>query len=125
MHGVVSRLSAQQLGSRTRSVRRDFRSAIDAVFVEWQSALVERIAGTRGGARLDRAKRTDAAAFIISVYSGAMTLAKSKQMLCRFEALREFCRIGYASGSSRLSWADSHKGRRNGVSEPKNYGDPL
>ncbi len=40
----------------------DFRSAIDAVFVEWQSALVERIAGTRGGARLDRAKRTDAAA---------------------------------------------------------------
>jgi TetR/AcrR family transcriptional repressor of nem operon len=57
----------------------DFRSAIDAVFVEWQSALVERIAETRGGARLDRAKRTDAAAFIISVYSGAMTLAKSKQ----------------------------------------------
>jgi AcrR family transcriptional regulator len=57
----------------------DFRSAIDAVFVEWQSALVERIAETRGGARLDRAKRTDAAAFIVSVYSGAMTLAKSKQ----------------------------------------------
>src|SRR5258708_25894931 len=57
----------------------DFRSAIDAVFVEWQSALVERIADTRGGARLNRAKRSDAAAFIVSVYSGAMTLAKSKQ----------------------------------------------
>jgi TetR/AcrR family transcriptional repressor of nem operon len=57
----------------------DFRNAIDAVFVEWQSALIERIAETRGGARLDRAKRSDAAAFIVSVYSGAMTLAKSKQ----------------------------------------------
>jgi TetR/AcrR family transcriptional repressor of nem operon len=57
----------------------DFRHAIDAVFVEWQSALIERIAETRGGARLDRAKRSDAAAFIVSVYSGAMTLAKSKQ----------------------------------------------
>lgn len=57
----------------------DFRSAIDAVFVEWQSALAERIAETRGGARLNRAKRSDAAAFIVSVYSGAMTLAKSRQ----------------------------------------------
>jgi len=70
MHGSCRGLSAQQLGSRTRSVRRDFRSAIDAVFVEWQSALVERIAGTRGVLDSIGQRRTDAAAFIISVYSG-------------------------------------------------------
>jgi TetR/AcrR family transcriptional regulator, transcriptional repressor for nem operon len=57
----------------------ELRDAINAVFVEWQSALIERIGNTRGGARLDRAKRTEAAAFIVSVYSGAMTLAKSSQ----------------------------------------------
>jgi TetR/AcrR family transcriptional repressor of nem operon len=57
----------------------DFRDAIDTVFGEWQAALAQRIADTRAGTRLDRAKRTDAAAFIVSVYSGAMTLAKSAQ----------------------------------------------
>jgi TetR/AcrR family transcriptional regulator, transcriptional repressor for nem operon len=57
----------------------DFRDAIDAVFAEWQAALVKRIGATRGGTRLDRAKRKDAAAFVVSVYSGAMTLAKSAQ----------------------------------------------
>jgi AcrR family transcriptional regulator len=57
----------------------DFRKAIDAVFSEWQAALMERIGRTSGGARLDRIKRSDAAAFIISAYSGAMTLAKASQ----------------------------------------------
>jgi len=57
----------------------DFRGAINAVFDEWQAAFAQRIAATRGGTRLDRAKRMDAAAFIVSVYSGAMTLAKSAQ----------------------------------------------
>lgn len=57
----------------------ELREAIDTIFRDWQSALVLRIGGTRGGARLDRAKRADAAAFIVSVYSGAMALAKSAQ----------------------------------------------
>jgi TetR/AcrR family transcriptional repressor of nem operon len=57
----------------------DFREAINTVFGEWQAALAQRIADTHRGARLDRAKRMDAAAFIVSVYSGAMTLAKSAQ----------------------------------------------
>jgi TetR/AcrR family transcriptional regulator, transcriptional repressor for nem operon len=57
----------------------ELRDAINAVFGEWQSILAQRIGRTRGGARLDRAKRTEAAAFIVAVYSGAMTLAKSAQ----------------------------------------------
>jgi AcrR family transcriptional regulator len=57
----------------------DFRDAINAVFGEWQAALAQCIGDTCGGARLDRAKRMDAAAFIVSVYSGAMTLAKTAQ----------------------------------------------
>ncbi len=57
----------------------EFRYAVDAVFVEWQIALGERIGETRAGARLDRAQRMGAAAFIISVYSGSMTLAKAAQ----------------------------------------------
>ena len=57
----------------------DFRATLDSVFAEWQAALVERIGATRGGARLNRAKRSDAAAFIVAEYSGAMTLAKTFQ----------------------------------------------
>jgi len=56
-----------------------YRDAVEAVFAEWRSALDERIGATRAGARLDRAQRMDAAAFIVSVYSGSMTLAKSAQ----------------------------------------------
>jgi AcrR family transcriptional regulator len=78
-HGRVAGCPLNNLALELVLSDADFRNAIDAVFVEWQSALAERIAQTRGGARLDRAKRTDAAEFIISVYSGAMTLAKSKQ----------------------------------------------
>jgi TetR/AcrR family transcriptional repressor of nem operon len=57
----------------------DFREAIDAIFSEWRAAMTERIGKTDRGARLDKTKRSDAAAFIISVYSGAMALAKSSQ----------------------------------------------
>ena len=57
----------------------EFREAISAVFEEWQAALAQRLGDTRGGARLDRAKRMEAAQFIVSVYSGAMTMAKSSQ----------------------------------------------
>jgi TetR/AcrR family transcriptional repressor of nem operon len=68
----------------------EFRRAIDAVFSEWQAAIGERIAKTRGGARLDRAKRADCAAFIISVYSGAMTLAKSSQTASALRSAASF-----------------------------------
>jgi TetR/AcrR family transcriptional repressor of nem operon len=57
----------------------EFRQAVQAIFEEWQSALAERIAQTPGGRGLDRAKLSAAAAFVISVYSGAMNMAKSAQ----------------------------------------------
>ena len=56
-----------------------FRESINEVFAEWQGALAERLGATRRGARLERSKRMHAAAFIISSYSGAMTLAKTSQ----------------------------------------------
>lgn len=55
------------------------RAPLEAIFREWQLALAERLGNTRGGARLDRAKLTAAAAFVIATYSGAMNLAKSAQ----------------------------------------------
>jgi AcrR family transcriptional regulator len=57
----------------------EFRSALEAIFREWQQALAERLGKTRGGARLDRVKRTAAATFVVSTYSGAMNLAKATQ----------------------------------------------
>ena len=57
----------------------DFRAAIQAIFAAWRSALVERISKTPGGSKLDHAKRTAAADFLISSYSGAMNLAKAMQ----------------------------------------------
>jgi len=56
-----------------------FRLALESIFREWESVLAERIGETRGGARLDRAKRSAAAAFVIATYSGAMNLAKTTQ----------------------------------------------
>jgi AcrR family transcriptional regulator len=56
-----------------------FRSSLRSIFEEWQSTLAERIGVTRGGARLGRAKRDAAAAFVIATYSGAMNLAKATQ----------------------------------------------
>jgi AcrR family transcriptional regulator len=57
----------------------DFRAAARGIFHEWQQALVDRIRESRGGKRLSRAARADIAAFIVSSYSGAMTLAKAEQ----------------------------------------------
>jgi len=57
----------------------DFRHAINSVFEEWQATLAQKIEDTVGGKRLDQGKRIEAAAFIVSVYSGAMTLAKASQ----------------------------------------------
>jgi AcrR family transcriptional regulator len=56
-----------------------FRGALRAIFLEWQGALAERIAATRGGSRLNKQEREVAAAFIVSIYSGAMNLAKTMQ----------------------------------------------
>ncbi|MDE2449127.1 MAG: TetR/AcrR family transcriptional regulator [Gammaproteobacteria bacterium] len=57
----------------------DLRRGVDSIFAEWRAALVERIGGTRGGARLDESGRAAAANFVISVYSGAMNMAKAAQ----------------------------------------------
>jgi AcrR family transcriptional regulator len=57
----------------------DLRRGVESIFAEWRLALVERIGGTRGGARLDDSGRAAAANFVISVYSGAMNMAKAGQ----------------------------------------------
>jgi len=57
----------------------DFRRGIESIFTEWRAALAERIGQTRGGARLDDEERAAAANFVISVYSGAMNMAKAAQ----------------------------------------------
>jgi AcrR family transcriptional regulator len=57
----------------------DLRRGVESVFAEWRSALIERIGDTRGGARLGDNDRTAAANFVISVYSGAMNMAKAAQ----------------------------------------------
>ena len=56
-----------------------FRHALRAIFLEWQAVLAERIADTRGGARLDKQEHAAAAAFIVASYSGAMNMAKATQ----------------------------------------------
>lgn len=58
---------------------RDLRRGIESIFAEWRIALAERIGGTRGGAKLDGKERAAAANFVISVYSGAMNMAKAAQ----------------------------------------------
>lgn len=57
----------------------DLRLAVESIFAEWRAALIERIGDTRGGARLDDSGRSAAANFVISVYSGAMNMAKASQ----------------------------------------------
>ncbi len=57
----------------------DLRRGVDSIFAEWRTALVDRIGSTRGGARLDDNGRAAAANFVISVYSGAMNMAKAAQ----------------------------------------------
>lgn len=57
----------------------EYREPLQAIFREWETALAQRLSGTRAGARLDRAQRTAAANFVIAAYSGAMNLAKATQ----------------------------------------------
>jgi AcrR family transcriptional regulator len=57
----------------------DLRRGVESIFAEWRAALIERIGDTRGGAKLDDGGRTAAANFVISVYSGAMNMAKAAQ----------------------------------------------
>ncbi|HEY7888676.1 MAG TPA: TetR/AcrR family transcriptional regulator [Steroidobacteraceae bacterium] len=57
----------------------DLRRNVESIFAEWRTALAERIGATRGGAKLDGKERAAAANFVISVYSGAMNLAKAMQ----------------------------------------------
>jgi TetR/AcrR family transcriptional repressor of nem operon len=77
--GSVSGCPLNNLALELSLTDPDFRQAINAIFDEWQSALAQKIGATRRSTRLDRTKRVEAAAFIVSVYSGAMTLAKSSQ----------------------------------------------
>jgi AcrR family transcriptional regulator len=57
----------------------DLRHEVESIFAEWRTALIERIGATRGGARLEAQDRAAAANFVISVYSGAMNMAKATQ----------------------------------------------
>jgi len=57
----------------------DLRRGVESIFAEWRAVLVESIGGTRGGGRLDDSSRAAAANFVISVYSGAMNMAKAAQ----------------------------------------------
>lgn len=57
----------------------DFQRRIESIFAQWRNALADRIGQTRGGARLDAGERVAAANFVISVYSGAMNMAKATQ----------------------------------------------
>ena len=57
----------------------DLRRGVESIFAEWRTALIERIGATRGGARLEAQDRAAAANFVISVYSGAMNMAKATQ----------------------------------------------
>lgn len=77
--GAVAGCPLNNLALELTTADPAFRDAIDAVFTQWQVALIELIGATRGGSRLGREKRSAAASFIVSAYSGAMTLAKSAQ----------------------------------------------
>jgi len=77
--GSVNGCPLNNLAMELSFSKPEFREALQAVFAEWQAALVDRIGETRGGARLDRAKRAEAAAFVVATYSGAMNLAKTTQ----------------------------------------------
>ncbi|MBV8852368.1 MAG: TetR/AcrR family transcriptional regulator [Sinobacteraceae bacterium] len=77
--GTVSGCPLNNLALELALTDVDLRDAIEGIFAEWRSALIERIGGTRGGARLDGRERLAAANFVISVYSGAMNLSKATQ----------------------------------------------
>jgi AcrR family transcriptional regulator len=77
--GAVSGCPLNNLALELSLTDPDFRHAINSIFDEWQATLAQKIGDTGGGRRLDQGKRIEAAAFIVSVYSGAMTLAKASQ----------------------------------------------
>jgi AcrR family transcriptional regulator len=77
--GSVAGCPLNNLAMELSFANPQFRDSLRSIFSEWQSVLAERIGETRGGARLDRGKRAAAAAFIVSTYSGSMTLAKATQ----------------------------------------------
>jgi AcrR family transcriptional regulator len=77
--GSVSGCPLNNLAMELSFSNPQYRDALQAIFKEWEAMLAERIGATRGGARLDRARRVAAASFIIATYSGAMNLAKTMQ----------------------------------------------
>lgn len=79
LRGSVSGCPLNNLALELSLADPDIRHAINSIFDEWQAALAERIENTGGGKRIGQGKRVQAAAFIVSVYSGAMALAKASQ----------------------------------------------
>jgi TetR/AcrR family transcriptional repressor of nem operon len=77
--GSVAGCPLNNLAMELSTSEPQFRDALRSLFGEWQAALEDRLSKTRGGARLDRAKRAAAATFVVASYSGAMNLAKAMQ----------------------------------------------
>jgi AcrR family transcriptional regulator len=77
--GAVSGCPLNNLALELSLADPDFREAATEIFREWQDALTERVRESRGGRDLAKAARAEIAAFIVSSYSGAMTLAKTEQ----------------------------------------------
>lgn len=77
--GTVSGCPLNNLALELSLADRESREAAAEIFREWQEALSERVRDTRGGKELTRSARGEIAAFIVSSYSGAMTLAKAEQ----------------------------------------------
>ena len=77
--GVVRGCPLNNLAVELSYASPQFREPLQAVFKEWGTALADRLSRTREGARLDRARRSAAADFVIATYSGAMNLAKATQ----------------------------------------------
>jgi len=77
--GAVSGCPLNNLALELSLADPEFRAAAADVFHEWQEALSERVRDTRGGRDLTKSARAEIAAFIVSSYSGAMTLAKAEQ----------------------------------------------
>ena len=77
--GAVSGCPLNNLALELSLADPDFRAAAADIFREWQEALSERVRETQGGRELSKSARAEIAAFIVSSYSGAMTLAKAEQ----------------------------------------------
>jgi TetR/AcrR family transcriptional regulator, transcriptional repressor for nem operon len=77
--GSVRGCPLNNLAMELSLVDREFRQAANEIFHEWQAALDECIQDTRGGRKLSKSARSEATAFILVSYSGAMTLAKADQ----------------------------------------------